>query len=46
MEKRKAEFQARNTLNAVFEHYFETIIESRYAQINDNQPHFNAHKSV
>ncbi|MDE3273101.1 Arm DNA-binding domain-containing protein [Pseudoalteromonas sp. G4] len=31
MEKRKAEFQARNTLNAVFEHYFETIIESRYA---------------
>jgi integrase len=31
MEKRKAEFQERNTLNAVFEHYFETIIESRYA---------------
>ena len=31
MERRKAEFQARNTLNAVFEHYFETIIESRYA---------------
>lgn len=31
MEKRRAEHQARQTLDAVFEHYFETIIESRYS---------------
>ncbi|PAJ71850.1 hypothetical protein CJF42_24485 [Pseudoalteromonas sp. NBT06-2] len=31
MEKRKAQFKTRNTLNAVFEHYFDTIIESRYS---------------
>lgn len=31
MERRKAEHQARQTLDAVFEHYFETIIESRYS---------------
>lgn len=31
MEKRRAEHQARQTLDAVFEHYFATIIESRYS---------------
>jgi hypothetical protein len=31
MEKRKAQFKTRNTLNSVFEHYFDTIIESRYS---------------
>lgn len=31
MEKRRAEHQASQTLDAVFEHYFETIIESRYS---------------